>query len=140
MFGIVSLLNVNYNILRSARNALVIADLGSGGAGSIPLFELIGTLPAAVIMVYVLTRLLNRFSIYKVFLIVLTIFLSFFLLFALFIYPFLFNLKSGLITPTWLPFSPSNNSPATTLFHAVFCDGRTLENCSFNTPFLGTYQ
>ena len=43
MFSIVCLLNVNYCILRSARNALVVADLGQG-ASSIPVFELCGTI------------------------------------------------------------------------------------------------
>src|SRR5690606_141291 len=67
MFAIICLLNVDYAILRSARNALVVADLGKG-AESVPIFELFGTMPASVLMVYLLTRLLNRFSIHKVFL------------------------------------------------------------------------
>ena len=59
MFGIVSLLNINYAILRSARNALAVADLG-GGARSIPWFELCGTMPGAILMTLGLTWLLNR--------------------------------------------------------------------------------
>jgi len=86
MFGIVCMLNVNYCILRSARNALVVADLGSG-ASSIPVYELCGTMPGAVLMAFLLTRLLNRFSIHKVFLITLAVFTGFFLLFAVGIYP-----------------------------------------------------
>ena len=66
MFGIVCLLNVNYVILRSARNALAVADLG-GGASSIPWFELCGTMPGAVLMTLGLTWLLNRYHIQKVF-------------------------------------------------------------------------
>jgi AAA family ATP:ADP antiporter len=88
MFGIVCLLNVNYAILRSARNALTVADLG-GGAGAIPWFELCGTMPGAILMTIGLTWLLNRYSIYRVFFITLGIFISFFLLFALCIYPLL---------------------------------------------------
>lgn len=88
MFGIVSLLNTNYAILRSARNALTVADLG-GGAGSIPWFELCGAMPGAVLMTFALTRLLNRFSMQRVFLIVLFVFVSFFLFFALAVYPLL---------------------------------------------------
>lgn len=100
MFGIISLLNVNYAVLRSARNALTVADLG-GGAGAIPWFELCGTMPGAVLMTIGLTWLLNRFSIYRVFFITLATFVSFFLLFAICIYPLL---------PTWVLFfkqSPS---------------------------------
>lgn len=86
MFAIVALLNVNYNILRAARNALVVADLGHGAA-SIPVFELFGTMPASVLMVYLLAKLLNRFSIHKVFFITLATFSLFFLLFATVLYP-----------------------------------------------------
>ncbi len=86
MFGVVCLLNINYTILRSARNALAVADLG-GGAGSIPWFELCGTMPGAVLMTLGLTYLLNRHSIRRVFFIVLIVFVSFFLIFALGIYP-----------------------------------------------------
>jgi AAA family ATP:ADP antiporter len=93
MFGIVCLLNVNYAVLRSARNALTVADLG-GGAGSIPWFELCGTMPGAILMTIGLTWLLNRCSIYRVFFITLAIFVSFFLVFALVIYPLL---------PGWIP-------------------------------------
>lgn len=88
MFGVVTLLNVNYAVLRSARNALAVADLG-GGAGSIPWFELCGTMPGAVLMTLGLTWLLNRFSIRRVFLITLSIFILFFLCFSIGIYPLL---------------------------------------------------
>jgi len=86
MFGIVFLLNINYSLLRSARYALVVTDLGPG-AKSIPLFELLGTVPGTILMVFCLTRLLSRFSIYKVFLITLATFTGFFLFFATGIYP-----------------------------------------------------
>jgi AAA family ATP:ADP antiporter len=102
MFGIVCLLNVNYCLLRSARNALAVVDLGHG-ASSIPIFELCGAMPGAVLMVFLLTRLLNRFSIHKVFLITLATFLGFFLFFALGIYPSLHLWKEALAGCTWLP-------------------------------------
>ena len=88
MFGIVCLLNINYAILRSARNALAVADLG-GGASSIPWFELCGTMPGAVLMTLGLTYLLNRHSMRRVFFIVLVTFVSFFLCFAFILYPLL---------------------------------------------------
>jgi AAA family ATP:ADP antiporter len=104
MFSIVCLLNVDYAILRSARNALVVADLGKG-AESVPIFELFGTMPASFLMVYLLTRLLNRFSIHKVFLITLQTFSIFFLLFAVLIYPSLPTWGEKLSACSYLPFS-----------------------------------
>jgi len=79
---------VDYAILRSARTALAVADLG-GGAGSIPWFELCGTMPGAILMTLGLTYLLNRFSIRRVFLIALSIFLIFFVAFSIGLYPLL---------------------------------------------------
>jgi len=102
MFGIVCLLNVNYNILKGARTTLAVAGLDQG-AGSIPFFELFGTMPASVLMVYLLTKLLNRYSIHKVFIITLAIFSGFFLVFAGCIYPFLPAMKAQLLEWTWLP-------------------------------------
>lgn len=95
MFGIVCCLNVNYIILRSARNALAVADLG-GGAQSIPWFELCGTMPGAVLMTMGLTWLLNRMPMRRVFFVTLTIFVSFFTLFAFLIYPFLPTIISSM--------------------------------------------
>lgn len=103
MVAVVCLLNVNYAILRSARNALTVADLG-GGAGSIPLFELCGTMPGAVLMTFFLTKLLNRFSIYRVFLMTLSFFVGFFLIFSFMIYPNLGLLKEFLEYSTFIPF------------------------------------
>ncbi len=102
MFGIICLLNVNYAILRSARNALAVADLG-GGASSIPWFELCGTMPGAVLMTLGLTWLLNRYPIQRVFFLVLTVFVSFFLFFAIAIYPLLPHCKVAIASLHWLP-------------------------------------
>ncbi len=101
MFSIVCLLNVNYCLLRSARNALAVVDLGHG-ASSIPFFELCGTMPGAVLMVFLLTKLLNRFSIHKVFLITLAVFSGFFLFFAVGIYPSLHLWKDALSGWGWI--------------------------------------
>jgi len=97
MMSIVGLLNVGYAILRSARNALVVADLG-GGAQSIPWFELCGGMPGAIIMTFVLTWLLNRYSLKHVFFIVLFVFIGFFCLFSAAIYPWLSGWK-GTVVP-----------------------------------------
>src|SRR3990167_9317451 len=85
MMGVICALSTSYAILRSARNALTVADLG-GGASSIPWFELCGTMPGAVLMTFGVTWLLNRYHIQKVFFIVLITFVSFFLVFAAGIY------------------------------------------------------
>jgi AAA family ATP:ADP antiporter len=106
MFGIVCLLNANYAILRSARNALTVADLG-GGAGSIPWYELCGTMPGAVLMTFALTWLLNRYSIHRVFFITLSIFVGFFLFFAIGIYPSLHFWKETILAWHWLPIRES---------------------------------
>ena len=101
MMGVVCFLNVSYVILRSARNALAVADLG-GGAQSIPWFELCGTMPGAILMTMGLTWLLNRFSMRKVFFMTLGIFVVFFLSFAWVIYPLL---------PTWTPWDFAEPEP-----------------------------
>ena len=98
MFGIVCLLNISYTILRSARNALVVADLG-GGARSIPWFELCGTMPGAILMTFCLTYLLNRHSIRRVFFIVIAVFTIFFLTFAIGVYPLLTSPVLGSFVP-----------------------------------------
>lgn len=102
MFAIVLLLNIDYAILRSARNALAVADLG-GGAGSIPWFELCGTMPGAVLMTLGLTWLLNRYPIQKVFSTVLLVFVFFFLAFTGLLYPFLPQIKLAVSAWKWLP-------------------------------------
>lgn len=87
-FTIIALLNLNFSILRSVRNTLVVAG-GGGSASYIPYFELFGALPGAILMTYGFTKLLSRFSMHKVFLISLTLFLLFFLIATLGVYPFL---------------------------------------------------
>lgn len=101
MFSIVCLLNVNYCLLRSMRYSLAVADIG-GGAQVIPIYDLCGTIPGAVFMVFLLTRLLNRFSIHRVFLITLSTFLGFFLLFSLAVYPSLHLWKQAILGWSWL--------------------------------------
>ncbi len=82
MFTIVVLLNINHAMLRGIRNTLAVVTSG-GGAHSIPIFELCGALPGALLMTWGLTRLINRFPLEKVFALTLSVFLGFFSLFAL---------------------------------------------------------
>lgn len=88
MFSVVLLLNVNFSILRSVRNTLTVADIG-GGAHAIPLFELFGALPGAILLTWALGKLMHRFSMQRVFLLVMGSFLGFFLLFSMVLYPWL---------------------------------------------------
>ena len=86
MLFIVTMINVNFSILRSMRNALVVADAG-GSAALIPYFELFGTFPASILMTWCLTRLMRIFSFRVTFSITLFFFLGFFIAFAFWIYP-----------------------------------------------------
>lgn len=86
MFAVVSLININFNILRSMRNALVVADSG-GSASFIPYFEFFGTFPAAILLTWGLSRLMRSFSFRSIFGITMGFFLTFFVLFPLVIHP-----------------------------------------------------
>lgn len=86
MFLAVSLININFNILRSVRNALVVADHG-GSASFIPYFELFGTLPASILMTWGISHLMRFFSFRTIFSIAMGFFLSFFLTFVFWIHP-----------------------------------------------------
>lgn len=86
MFLIVSLINVNFSVLRSMRNALVVADSG-GSAAFIPYFELFGTFPASILLTWLLSRMMRVFSFQFTFSATLFVFIAFFLAFAFWIYP-----------------------------------------------------
>ncbi len=86
MFVIVCLVNINFSILRSMRNTLVVADTG-GSAAFIPYFELFGTFPASILLTWVLSRLMRFFSLRFIFSSTLFFFLAFFIVFAFWIYP-----------------------------------------------------
>jgi len=86
MSFIVCLINVNFSILRSMRNALVVADTG-GSAAFIPYFELFGTFPASILLTWGLSRLMRFFSFRSIFSMTMGLFLGFFLIFAFWIYP-----------------------------------------------------
>jgi AAA family ATP:ADP antiporter len=90
------LLSLITTLLRSLRNTLSIVDLGRG-AYTIPCFELLGVLPAAVVMTGILARCLRRYSFQRVFLAVLGLFLLFFLLFSTCFYPLFVSWKQTTI-------------------------------------------
>lgn len=126
MFGIIFLLNLNYTVLKSVRKTLAIADLG-GSATSIPFFELFGTMPAAVFMAWFLTKILKKFSMRKVFFVMLFLFISFFILFAGLYYPQLIILQKMVATPKLLTF-------ASMIFYVV---GELWKPCLIQILFLG---
>ncbi len=76
----------NYNLLRGAKDALVVTA-PSSGAEIIPFLKVWAILPMAILMTYIFTRLSNRFERERVFYVIIGGFLTFFLLFATVLYP-----------------------------------------------------
>ena len=85
-FSIVCLINVNYSILRSLRNTLVVSCT-EAGAELIPAIQLWGLLPLTFLLVYVISLFMRKYSQVKVFFLVTLLFLGFFNLHAFVIYP-----------------------------------------------------
>lgn len=85
-FGIVALIHVNYNILRSLRNVLLVSCT-SAGAELIAPVQLWGLLPLTFLMVYGISMLMRYFGQAKVFVVVSLLFLSYFTFHAFVIYP-----------------------------------------------------
>ncbi len=77
----------NYNILRAAKDSLVVTA-PSSGAEIIPFIKVWVILPMAFLMTLLFTRLANRYSTEKVFYIMMSIFLGFFVLFSSVLFPF----------------------------------------------------
>lgn len=76
----------NYNILRNLKDSLVITA-ESSGAEIIPFIKVWVLLPMAVLITFIFTRLVNRFSREKIFYIMMGGFLGFFFLFTFILYP-----------------------------------------------------
>jgi len=76
----------NYNILRAAKDSLVITA-PSSGAEIIPFMKVWVILPMALIMTLLFTRLANKYSTEKVFYIMMTLFLGFFMVFSFILFP-----------------------------------------------------
>jgi ATP:ADP antiporter, AAA family len=77
----------NYNILRAAKDALVVTA-PSSGAEIIPYMKVWVILPMALVMTVLFTRLANKYTTEKVFYIMMAMFLSFFAFFSFIVYPF----------------------------------------------------
>lgn len=81
------LIAFNYNILRASKDALVVTAPASG-AEAIPFIKVWAILPMALLMTYIFTKLSSKYSIEKVFVIMMSIFLGFFAFFTFALYPF----------------------------------------------------
>jgi AAA family ATP:ADP antiporter len=76
----------NYNILRAAKDSLVVTA-PSAGAEIIPFIKVWVIVPMALVMTFLFTRLANRYTIDKIFYIMIGIFLGFFVLFSTVLFP-----------------------------------------------------
>src|SRR5947208_2070951 len=74
----------NYNILRDTKDTLVV---NSAGAEALSLLKLFGTVPGAIVILLMYSKLSMIFTREKLFYIILTPFILFFGLFAYVIYP-----------------------------------------------------
>lgn len=76
----------NYNLLRAAKDSLVVTAPASG-AEIIPFIKVWVILPMALLMTLLFTRLANKYTTEKVFYIMMGIFLGFFVLFSTILFP-----------------------------------------------------
>jgi ATP:ADP antiporter, AAA family len=86
MLGMFFLITFNYNLLRIAKDALVVTARSSG-ADAIPYLKTWAILPMAFLMTFVFTRFSNKFKLERVFYLMMSLFLGFFALFAFVLYP-----------------------------------------------------
>ncbi|MDP1608217.1 MAG: Npt1/Npt2 family nucleotide transporter [Chlamydiales bacterium] len=86
MLGMFFLIALNYNVLRTFKDSLVITA-PQAGAEAIPFIKVWAILPSALLLTFIFTRLANRYDREKVFYIMLSIFLGFFFLFTFVFYP-----------------------------------------------------
>jgi ATP:ADP antiporter, AAA family len=86
MFFIFFLISFNYNILRAAKDTLIITAPKSG-AETIPYIKTWILLPSAILITYFFTRISNKFSRDKVFYLMIGIFVTFFTIFTTILYP-----------------------------------------------------
>ena len=86
MLGMFFLISLNYNLLRTFKDSLVVTAPNSG-AEVIPFIKVWAILPGAILLTYLFTRLANRYSREKVFYVMLCLFIGFFFLFTFVLYP-----------------------------------------------------
>ncbi len=86
MLVIFFLISLDYNIIRTLKDTLVVTAKGSG-AEVIPFIKVWAMFPTAILMTYLFTRLSNRFSREAVVYLMFSLFLVFFFFFTFFLYP-----------------------------------------------------
>lgn len=86
MLLIFFLVSLDYNILRTLKDTLVVTAKGSG-AEVIPFIKVWGMFPGAILMTYIFSRLSNRLRLENVVYAMLSGFLLYFLIFTIFLYP-----------------------------------------------------
>lgn len=91
MLAMFFLISLNYNVLRTIKDTLIITAKSSG-AEVIPFIEVWVMLPTAVLMTWIFTKLANRFSRETVCYLMTGIFLGYFLVFITLVYPYRDNL------------------------------------------------
>lgn len=105
IFSLMTLLSIAFALLRSARNTIAVADIG-GTASVLPYYELIGTLPATILISWALSKLLAKRSIPTVLLLTLTGFITFFLVYISIIYPYWRSYASSYsAASSWIDFA-----------------------------------
>jgi len=80
------LISLNYNILRTLKDTVVITEKGAG-AEVIPFIKLWVMFPASILLTFLFTRLSNRLNREKVFYVMIAIFLLFYCFYTFFLYP-----------------------------------------------------
>lgn len=86
MLALFFLVSLDYNILRTMKDTLVVTAKSSG-AEVIPFIKVWVMFPSAILMTFIFTRLSNRFARETVFYLMLSIFLAFFAIFTFILYP-----------------------------------------------------
>lgn len=84
MLAMLFLICFNYTVLRNMKDALVVT---ASGAEVIPFIKVWAMLPMAFVLTYAFAKLSNRFSLDKVFYILISLFLTCFGVFAFILYP-----------------------------------------------------
>ena len=86
-FAVTFLTYLIYQVLRNAKAALVVTS-AANGAMAIPHIQLKMLLPTSIVLTWILTQLMRRFSAAKVFMVTTAAFLSYFVVFAVWLFDF----------------------------------------------------
>lgn len=86
LFMLYALICFNYSLLKAVKDALVITAPGAG-AVTIPFIKIWAIFPMALLVTFLFTHLFNKFSLEKLFYIMVGSFLLFFVIFATILYP-----------------------------------------------------